>query len=61
MKLVALVHFQYSLENQSKLLEQYLSEAVQHSSIIARAHWFQWSDQPATGRLNDSNRCKCKL
>ena len=43
----------YSLENQSKLLEQYLSEAVQHSSIIG-AHWFQWSDQPATGRLNDS-------
>ena len=43
----------YSLENQSSLLEQYLSEAVQHSSIIG-AHWFQWSDQPATGRLNDS-------
>ena len=42
----------YSLENQANLLEQYLGEAVQHPSIVG-AHWFQWTDQPATGRLND--------
>lgn len=41
-----------SIANQSNLLEQYLGEAVQHSSIVG-AHWFQWSDQPTTGRLND--------
>lgn len=41
-----------NVENQAALYEQYILEASKHPSFIG-AHWFQWSDQPATGRGSD--------
>jgi hypothetical protein len=43
-----------SLENQANLYMQYIEEASQHTQFIG-AHWFQWSDQPTTGRSDGEN------
>ena len=43
-----------SLENQANLYKQYISEASTHPNIVG-AHWFQWSDQPVTGRFDGEN------
>ena len=43
-----------SLEQQSRLYEQFIYEAAKHPSVVG-AHWFQWSDQPATGRFDGEN------
>ena len=43
-----------SLQNQADLYQQYIYEAASHSHFVG-AHWFQWSDQPATGRFDGEN------
>jgi hypothetical protein len=43
-----------SLENQANLYMQYIEEACKHTQFIG-AHWFQWSDQPTTGRSDGEN------
>ena len=43
-----------SLENQADLYKQYILEASTHPNIVG-AHWFQWSDQPVTGRFDGEN------
>lgn len=42
------------LKNQAELYQQYIKEALSNPSFIG-AHWFQWSDQPATGRTDSEN------
>jgi hypothetical protein len=42
------------LKNQAELYQQYIKEALSNPSFIG-AHWFQWSDQPATGRSDGEN------
>lgn len=42
----------YDEANQAALYEQYILEASKHPNFIG-AHWFQWCDQPATGRGQD--------
>lgn len=49
-----------NLENQAALYEQYILEAAKHPSFIG-AHWFQWSDQPATGRGSDGENFRIGL
>jgi hypothetical protein len=43
-----------SIEDQADLYKQYIEEASLHSNIVG-AHWFQWSDQPTTGRFDGEN------
>lgn len=43
-----------SLENQADLYQQYIYEAASHPNFVG-AHWFQWSDQPVTGRFDGEN------
>ena len=40
--------------NQSDLVQAYLSDALRHPNIVG-AHWFQWSNQPVTGRYDGEN------
>lgn len=42
----------YSLKNQADLLQQYVLGAAHHPNFVG-THWFQWSDQPTTGRGGD--------
>jgi hypothetical protein len=44
----------YNLEQQAELYKQFMYEASLNSSIVG-AHWFQWTDQPATGRFDGEN------
>lgn len=48
------------LENQAQLYQQYIKDAVSHPQLIG-AHWFQWSDQPATGRGGDGENFRIGL
>jgi len=48
------------LENQAELYKQYILDAVKHPSFIG-AHWFQWSDQPVTGRGGDGENFRIGL
>ncbi|GAB1308865.1 hypothetical protein KH5_15480 [Urechidicola sp. KH5] len=48
------------LKNQALLYEQYMQDAVNHPQFIG-AHWFQWSDQPATGRGGDGENFRIGL
>lgn len=50
----------YDLENQAELYKQYIKEAASHPNFIG-AHWFQWSDQPATGRNPDGENFRIGL
>ncbi len=43
-----------NVEHQGQLYSQYIKEASQHPNFVG-AHWFQWSDQPATGRADGEN------
>ncbi len=38
--------------NQADLFRLYMEEALRHPQMVG-AHWFAWSDQPATGRRSD--------
>jgi hypothetical protein len=40
--------------NQADLAQAYLSEALRHRNLVG-AHWFQWSNQVATGRYDGEN------
>jgi hypothetical protein len=40
--------------NQADATRAYLRDAINHPQIIG-AHWFQWSDQPVTGRPDGEN------
>lgn len=42
------------LTNQQDLYKIYVGEALQHPNFVG-AHWFQWSDQPTTGRFDGEN------
>ncbi|RPG79799.1 MAG: hypothetical protein CBC95_003705 [Crocinitomicaceae bacterium TMED135] len=44
----------YNLEQQAELYKQFVYEASINPAIIG-AHWFQWTDQPATGRFDGEN------
>ena len=44
----------YSLEQQAELYKQFVYEASINPAIIG-THWFQWTDQPATGRFDGEN------
>ena len=44
----------YSLEQQAELYKQFVYEASMNPAIVG-AHWFQWTDQPATGRFDGEN------
>tara|TARA_B110001452_G_scaffold267240_1_gene276354 strand:- start:10332 stop:12317 length:1986 start_codon:yes stop_codon:yes gene_type:complete len=44
----------YNLEQQAELYKQFVYEASTNPAIIG-AHWFQWTDQPATGRFDGEN------
>ena len=43
-----------SAANQAYLYQAYVGEAIRHPNIVG-AHWFQWSDQPVTGRFDGEN------
>ena len=44
----------YNLKQQAELYKQFIYEASINSNIIG-CHWFQWTDQPATGRFDGEN------
>lgn len=50
----------YDLENQAALYEQYIKDASTHPNFVG-AHWFQWADQPATGRGSDGENFRIGL
>lgn len=50
----------YSLENQADNYTQYIKEACSHPNFVG-AHWFQWSDQPATARGSDGENFRIGL
>lgn len=43
-----------SAQNQADLYGLYLNDALRHPNFVG-AHWFQWSDQPVTGRPDGEN------
>lgn len=43
-----------SAHHQSQLYKLYMGEVIQHPNLVG-AHWFQWSDQPVTGRKDGEN------
>lgn len=40
--------------NQADVVQAYLSDALRHPNFVG-AHWFQWADQPVTGRSDGEN------
>jgi len=40
--------------NQAEVVQAYLSDALGHPNFVG-AHWFQWADQPVTGRPDGEN------
>ena len=40
--------------NQAEVVQAYLSDALDHPNFVG-AHWFQWADQPVTGRPDGEN------
>ena len=44
----------YNLEQQAELYKQFVYEASINPAIVG-THWFQWTDQPATGRFDGEN------
>lgn len=50
----------FDLENQAELYLQYVKDAASHTNFVG-AHWFQWSDQPATGRDPDGENFRIGL
>lgn len=48
------LRYAISSQHQGELYTAYMNGVIEHPNLIG-AHWFQWSDQPVTGRKDGEN------